>query len=183
MPEGKLPTDVSQTASAVREGGAMRDRFMRRKYTAIVFVAYYVVPTLFLIAAESIAPYLNAEILLRDVPLLEALPALWADWLPEFVVSTVITSGVWIALPSRLRVPRWGGGPDPLRHRTGPSAAGSRRWYLGIRLGVWIALLSMTQPFRGSVNSSVFDDRTTRQRPCQFRSFPILQQSTQGCVK
>jgi PAS domain S-box-containing protein len=77
--------------------------------------------------------------------------------IPEFILTLVITSFVFIALPSRYRRPLWGD-PTPMGVHAGTTGEVKGRFrrivagnFLGVRLGIWFFLFSLTPAAIGAI--------------------------------
>jgi PAS domain S-box-containing protein len=82
---------------------------------------------------------------------------LYEDVIPEFILTLVITSFVFIALPSRYRRPLWGD-PTPMGVHAGTTGEVKGRFrrivagnFLGVRLGIWFFLFSLAPAAIGAI--------------------------------
>lgn len=108
-------------------------------WVLIVFIYYYVVYLPGLIFVRIFFPNIYSLIIDPTIPFLKALGTIYIGWLPEFIVTTVFTSLIILALPYRYRFPLWGITTHNLNVIKKQIISGS----IGLRIGVWFLILSI----------------------------------------
>lgn len=109
-------------------------------WVAVVFTYYFVCAIPVVTVTKFLFPDYFLSIMPEPRPIVQTLMVLFRGWFMEFVLATVLTSAILLALPRRARAPLWW--TRRLPRVVASITARPPRNIIALRLTLWVLLLS-----------------------------------------